>query len=71
MKRFVLVMALLSVAMAQAEPVLIVEVAPEESGPWEKVLVGPESLDLRGGIVWGAAAPSWRFVRVRVVESTE
>lgn len=66
MKGFVLAM-MLAAAVARAEPTLLVEAAPAADGPWQVVPIGPEALDLKGGIVW-PAWPELKFVRVRVVQ---
>ena len=68
MKRFVLAM-MLSAAVVRAEPTLVVEAAPAADGPWRVVPIGPEALDLKGGIVW-PAWPELKFVRVRVVQAS-
>lgn len=65
MKWFVLAL-MLSAAVARAETTLVIEAAPAADGPWQVVPIGPDALDLKGGIVW----PGWpelKFVRVRVV----
>ena len=67
MKRFVLAM-MLAAAVARAEPTLVVEAAPAADGPWQVVPIGPEALDLKGGIVWQGVPPELKFVRVRVVQ---
>lgn len=67
MKRFVLAM-MLAAAVARAEPTLVVEAAPAADGPWQVVPIGPEALDLRGGIVWQGVPAELKFVRVRVVQ---
>jgi hypothetical protein len=66
--RFVLAM-MLAAAVARAEPTLLVEAAPAADGPWQVVPIGPEALDLKGGIVWQGLAPELKFVRVRVVQA--
>lgn len=66
MKRLVLAL-MLAAAVARAEPTLLVEAAPAADGPWQVVPIGPEALDLKGGIVW-PAWPELKFVRVRVVQ---
>lgn len=67
MKRFVLAM-MLAAAVARAEPTLVVEAAPAADGPWQVVPIGPEALDLKGGIVWQGVPAELKFVRVRVVQ---
>jgi hypothetical protein len=47
---------------------LVVEAAPDWAGPWRVVPIGPEALDLKGGILW-PAWPELKFVRVRVVQA--
>jgi len=66
-KRFVLAM-MLAAAVARAEPTLVVEAAPAADGPWQVVPIGPEALDLKGGIVWQGVPAELKFVRVRVVQ---
>lgn len=68
MKRFVLAM-MLAAAVARAEPTLVVEAAPAADGPWQVVPIGPEALDLKGGIVWQGVPAELKFVRVRVVQA--
>lgn len=68
MKRFVLAM-MLAAAVARAEPTLVVEAAPAADGPWRVVPIGPEALDLKGGIVWQGVPAELKFVRVRVVQA--
>jgi len=61
-----LAVALLSAQVCHAEQILVVEAAPDWAGPWRVVPIGPEALDLKGGILW-PAWPELKFVRVRVV----
>lgn len=68
MKRFVLAL-MLTAAVARAETTLIVEAAPAADGPWQVVPIGPEALDLKGGIVWQGLPEELKFVRVRVVHA--
>lgn len=67
MKGFVLAM-MLAAAVARADTSLVIEAAPAEDGPWQVVPIGPEALDLKGGIVWQGVPAEFKFVRVRVVE---
>lgn len=64
--RYLLAVAVVAAQFCHAEPVLVVEAAPAAGGPWQVVPIGPEALDLRGGILW-PAWPELKFVRVRVV----
>ena len=45
----------------------MVEAAPAAEGPWYQVPIGPEALDLKGGIVWQGLPAELKYVRVRVV----
>lgn len=63
---YLLAVAVVAAQFCHAEPVLVVEAAPAAGGPWQVVPIGPEALDLRGGILW-PAWPELKFVRVRVV----
>ena len=67
MRGFVLAM-MLAATVARAEPTLLVEAAPAADGPWQVVPIGPEALDLKGGIVWQGVPAELKFVRVRVVQ---
>ena len=64
--RYLLAVAVVAAQFCHAEPILVVEAAPDWAGPWRVVPIGPEALDLKGGILW-PAWPELKFVRVRVV----
>ena len=66
MKWFVLAL-MLATAVARADATLVVEAAPTADGPWQVVPIGPEALDLEGGILWQGLPEELKFVRVRVV----
>lgn len=66
MKGFVLAL-MLSAAAVRAETTLVIEAAPAVDGPWQVVPIGPEALDLEGGIVWQGLPAELKFVRVRVI----
>jgi len=65
-KRFVLAL-MLAAAAARADTTLVIEAAPAADGPWQLVPIGPEALDLEGGILWQGLPEELKFVRVRVV----
>lgn len=66
--RYLVLLAMIGCQVAVAETTLVMEAAPAEDGPWQVVPIGPEALDLKGGIVWQGVAPELKYVRVRVVQ---
>jgi hypothetical protein len=66
MRQLVLAM-MVAAAVARAEPTLVIEAAASAEGPWYQVPIGPEALDLEGGIVWQGLPAELKYVRVRVV----
>jgi len=62
-----LLIFLLSVASVAAETTLVLEAAVSPEGPWVVVPIGPQSLDLRGGIAWDSFPEKFRVVRLRLV----
>ena len=58
---------LLAVGVARAETTLVLEASVSPEGPWVVVPIGPDSLDLRGGIAWDSFPERFRVVRLRLV----
>ena len=67
--RYLLLVAMIGCHVASADTTLVIEAAPAVDGPWQVVPIGPEALDLEGGIVWQGVPAELKFVRVRVLRS--
>lgn len=66
--RYLLLVAIIGCQLAHGETTLVIEAAQSPDGPWVQLPIGPEGLDLKGGILWQGVAPELKFVRVRVLE---
>lgn len=66
----VLAIVAAELAPVKAETTLVIEAAPAVDGPWQVVPIGPDALDLKGGVLWQGLPKELRFVRVRVVQPT-
>ena len=65
--RYLVLLAMIACHVAPADTTLVIEAAPAVDGPWQVVPIGPEALDLEGGIVWQGVPAELKFVRVRVI----
>jgi hypothetical protein len=63
-----LLILLLAAGVARSETTLVLEAAESLAGPWVVVPIGPEALDLKGGIAWDAFPERFQLVRLRLVQ---